>query len=95
MNSSPIQLKPNYAWRSYQGGSCLREFRKDTVGTDDHFPEDWLASTSRARNGDHQQRADEGISYLTVDGKAVALTDLIASEPVSYTHLTLPTIYSV
>ena len=81
MNSLPIQLKPNYAWRSYQGGSRLREFRKDAVGTDDHFPEDWLASTSRARNGDHQQRPDEGVSYLTVDGKDVALTDLIAGQP--------------
>lgn len=80
MSSSPIQLKPNYAWRSYQGGSKLREFRNETIGSDDHFPEDWLASTSRARNGDHQQRDDEGVSYVTVDGKEIALPDLIASQ---------------
>ena len=81
MNSSPIQLKPNYAWRSYLGGSHLRSFRNDAVGTDNHFPEDWLASTSTARNGDNQQRDDEGVSHLVVDGHDTALTDLIASNP--------------
>jgi len=76
---------PNYAWRSYLGGSRLREFRAEDSGDDhfpdDHFPEDWLASTSRARNGDNQQREDEGVSHLMVDGKDIALNDLIASQP--------------
>jgi mannose-6-phosphate isomerase len=80
-HSSPLKLAPNYAWRSYQGGTHLRKFRGDDVGVDDHFPEDWLASTSIARNGDNQQRADEGVSRLEVDGKDVALTDLIAAHP--------------
>lgn len=86
MNSSPLQLKPNYAWRSYLGGSHLRGFRNDAAcsddhGEDDHFPEDWLASTSRARNGDNLQRPDEGVSHLVVDGQDTALTDLIESQP--------------
>ena len=81
MNSSPLQLKPNYAWRSYLGGTHLRAFRKDAVETDDHFPEDWLASTSRARNGDNQQSDDEGISRLTVDSREVTLPELIESNP--------------
>jgi len=81
LNNSPLKLTPNYAWRSYQGGTHLRGFRNDEVGVDDHFPEDWLASTSTARNGDNQQRPDEGVSHLTIDGKDVALTDLIAAEP--------------
>ncbi|MCM2369607.1 class I mannose-6-phosphate isomerase [Aporhodopirellula aestuarii] len=81
MKNLPLQLTPNYAWRSYLGGSRLREFRKEAAGDDDHFPEDWLASTSRARNGEHQQREDEGVSHVTVDGNDIALTDLITSEP--------------
>ena len=81
MNSSPLKLPPNYSWRSYQGGTHLREFRNDETGVDDHFPEDWLASTSRARNGDNLQRPDEGISHVMVDGKDIALPDLIAAEP--------------
>ena len=81
LNSSPLKLPPNYSWRSYQGGTHLREFRNDATGVDDHFPEDWLASTSRARNGDNLQRPDEGISHVMVDGKDIALPDLIAAEP--------------
>ena len=81
MTNQPIRLAPNYAWRSYPGGSKLRAFRNDSPGSDDHFPEDWLASTSRARNGDNQQRHDEGISHVTVDGRDLALTELIAAEP--------------
>lgn len=80
MNNHPIPLKPNYAWRSYQGGSQLRSFRNQDAGIDDHFPEDWIASTSRARNGDHQQRSDEGVSYVTVEGKELPLTQLLASK---------------
>jgi len=79
LNKSPLKLKPNYAWRSYLGGTRLREFRNDPTGTDDHFPEDWLASTSRARNGDNLQRPDEGVSHVDVDGKDMPLTDLITS----------------
>ena len=81
MNNSPLRLPPNYAWRSYLGGTHLRAFRNAEANTDDHFPEDWLASTSTARNGDNQQRDDEGVSYVTVDGRDISLTDLIAAEP--------------
>jgi len=63
------------------GGSRLRGFRNDANSVDDHFPEDWIASTSRARNGDNQQRPDEGVSHLLVDGSDMALTELIASQP--------------
>ena len=78
---APIQLRPNYSWRSYLGGEQLRAFRNEPSGIDDHFPEDWIASTSRARNGDHQQRVDEGVSYVTVNGHETSLTDLIKSSP--------------
>jgi len=81
LNSEPLRLPPNYAWRSYPGGTELRAFRKEPAGTDDHFPEDWLASTVRARNGENRQSPDEGISQLEVDGEDIALTDLIESHP--------------
>lgn len=81
MDNRPLQLAPNYTWRSYPGGSELRKFRNDPPGTDDHFPEDWLASASRARNGDYQQRDDEGVAHLQIKGKDTALTDLVSAEP--------------
>lgn len=81
MNNKPIQLPPNNAWRSYLGGAELRNFRNNPGTADNHFPEDWLASTVRARNGENQQSADEGVSKLTVDGAEMLLPDLIAMNP--------------
>jgi mannose-6-phosphate isomerase len=60
----PLPLAPNYVWRSYRGGSRLRAFRGQSGTPDDHFPEDWLASTVRARNGAHSQGPDEGLSQV-------------------------------
>lgn len=81
MNNEPVKLPPTYAWRSYLGGAELRAFRNETGTADDHFPEDWLASTVRARNGENQQSPDEGLSKLIVDGAEKTLTDLIAMNP--------------
>lgn len=77
MVSSPspgvLELPPNYVWRSYRGGSRLRAFRGHPGTPDDHFPEDWLASTVRARNGAFAQGPDEGISRIPLAGGEVAL----------------------
>jgi mannose-6-phosphate isomerase len=65
---SPVRLNLNPVWRSYAGGSVLRAFRGRGHTPDDHFPEDWLASVVRARNGANSQRPDEGLSRLADDG---------------------------
>jgi len=74
---SPRQLLPaavplalNRVWRTYAGGSVLRAFRGRGHTPDDHFPEDWLASVVRARNGANTQGPDEGLSRLGNDGAA-------------------------
>lgn len=64
LSSPPLCLAPNYVWRSYRGGSRLREFRGQAGTPDDHFPEDWLASTVRARNGVNSRGPDEGLSRV-------------------------------
>ena len=81
LKNEPLKLVPNFVWRSYLGGSELRGFRGAETGSDDNFPEDWMASTVRARNGDNQQKADEGLSHLMVDGEEHVLADLIAANP--------------
>src|SRR5271170_1226074 len=58
-------LDPNPVWRSYRGGRILRAFRGQPNTTDDHFPEDWLASTVLARNGENSQGAREGLSRIS------------------------------
>ena len=59
-----VPLPFNPVWRSYAGGRALRQFRGQLDSADDHFPEDWLASTVRARNSNHSQGPDEGLSYI-------------------------------
>jgi mannose-6-phosphate isomerase len=77
---SPVLLPPNFVWRSYRGGRELQSFRETPCGGDNNFPEDWLASTVRARNGAHSQGADEGLSKVMRDGNLVLLTEWLREE---------------
>ena len=63
-NPAAVALPPNPVWRSYAGGQILRTFRGQAGSADDHFPEDWLASTVRARNGSNASGPDEGLSRI-------------------------------
>ncbi len=76
-----LALPPNYVWRSYRGGRLLRRFRGGPEGTDDHFPEDWLASTVRARNGVHSRGPDEGLSRVHVGGQERTLEEILGAQP--------------
>src|SRR5262245_45558188 len=76
-----IALPPNPVWRSYSGGALLRRFRGLSSSRDDHFPEDWLASTVGARNGEHSQSLNEGLSRIG-DGKGrLAFADALHRDP--------------
>lgn len=60
---------PNRVWRVYRGGKLLDDCCGNAVAEDGFFPEEWLASTTPACNGAHQQSADEGLSViLQADG---------------------------
>jgi mannose-6-phosphate isomerase len=74
-------LPPNPAWRSYLGGRVLREFRGQPGTGDDHFPEDWLASTVRARNGADSQGPNEGLSCLGEPFAGQLLADALQVNP--------------
>src|SRR4051812_19139764 len=76
-----VLLPPNRVWRSYAGGSVLRQFRGLPARGDDHFPEDWLASTVRARNSEHSQGPDEGLTQVQFNGNSRLLPDLLNQEP--------------
>jgi mannose-6-phosphate isomerase len=75
-----VLLPPNPVWRSYAGGRVLRQFRGLPHHPDNHFPEDWLASTVRARNGAHSQGADEGLSRLA-NSKDEVLAEALRRDP--------------
>jgi mannose-6-phosphate isomerase len=63
--TTALPLEPNPVWRSYCGGSVLRAFRGQPGTVDNHFPEDWLASTVLARNGENSQSSQEGLSHIS------------------------------
>lgn len=60
----PVFFDTNRVWRCYRGGKLLDGFTARTDGGDANFPEDWLASVTRADNGDQQQSPDEGLSRI-------------------------------
>ncbi len=76
-----LRLDPNPVWRSYRGGRVLRAFRDQPDTGDDHFPEDWLASTVAARNGAYAQDPDEGFSWAYRNGRKVTVEQLLRMEP--------------
>ncbi len=77
--TEPIRLSTARAWRTYIGGSRIRELHGERGTPDDNFPEEWIMSTVRARNSGRENIV-EGISMLK--GKGISLLELIESDPV-------------
>src|SRR6267154_902288 len=71
-----LPLGPNPVWRSYRGGSVLRAFRGQPGTGDDHFPEDWLASTVLARNGENSQGVIEGLTRISDPNDGLLIASL-------------------
>jgi mannose-6-phosphate isomerase len=80
-STAAVALPPNPVWRSYAGGRILRRFRGRDGTEDDHFPEDWLASTVCARNGDNSQGPDEGLSRLSDPVNGPLLPQALEGDP--------------
>ena len=80
---SPLLFETNRVWRTYLGGAVLDRLEGRSDPKDSHFPEDWIASTTLARNpqpaGPH-----EGMSVCTVEGSRCLFADLIQAEPAFY-----------
>lgn len=60
-----VQLPPNRVWRTYKGGKVLDQISGKTDAKDGHFPEDWIASTTRAINPGREDIL-EGISHAVI-----------------------------
>lgn len=79
----PLFFRPNRVWRCYTGGALIDRFAGKARGKDGQFPEDWLASTTVAQNGPHQQSPQEGLSRVRMANGAVGplLKELIEAAP--------------
>jgi mannose-6-phosphate isomerase len=74
-------LEPNRVWRTYLGGKQLDQLEGQAEPADGHFPEDWIASTTRAKNVNREDHLDEGLSRLYLDGQAWLLRGIFAQAP--------------
>ena len=72
-----VQLPPNRVWRAYQGGRILDEISGKTCPKDGHFPEDWIASTTRAINPGRENIL-EGISQALIGKHSMPFDQLLA-----------------
>ena len=76
----PLFFAPNRVWRLYTGGLLLDQFTGRSNGLDGHLPEEWLASTVYANNGEHSLGPEEGLtSVLINDQKGPSLLELLKS----------------
>lgn len=77
----PLKLSSNRVWRTYRGGKLLEDWQGvKNISTDGDFPEEWVASVTRARNViKHGQ--NEGLSYIKSGDSRIFLSDLINSAP--------------
>ena len=80
LDSSIVLLPPNRVWRTYQGGRTLDQLAGNEHPTDTHFPEDWVASTTKAANPGREAIL-EGISQVSVEGHAYDWAELLARQP--------------
>ncbi|MBX3751703.1 MAG: class I mannose-6-phosphate isomerase [Opitutaceae bacterium] len=75
-----VLLPPNRVWRSYTGGRTLDQLAGAPAPADRHFPEDWIASTTRAINAG-RETITEGPSRVVVGGAEHDFAALLASDP--------------
>ncbi len=80
-----IQLPPNRVWRTYQGGRTLDHLGGALALADSHFPEDWIASTTRATNPAREHLV-EGLSSVRLghDPTPHDFAQLLASDPAGF-----------
>lgn len=76
-----VSLPQNRVWRTYSGGKYLDALINKPDPTDNHFPEDWIASTTRAVNKGRENIPDEGFSKVNLDGASYYLKELIEKYP--------------
>jgi mannose-6-phosphate isomerase len=82
---SPLPLLPNRVWRVYAGGKLLDRFQGKENPADDHCPEEWVGSATRAANVGREHLEREGLSRCFLpDGGTPFLKDLIEDNPVDF-----------
>ena len=74
----PIRLDHAGAWRVYLGGKRIRELRGEEHPQDNHYPEEWIASTTPATGT--RAVPEQGLSRLA-ERPSLFLRNVIAAAP--------------
>ncbi len=78
----PFELLGNRVWRTYKGGAVLNRIAGKSDAEDDHFPEDWVGSATRAANAGREHMRDEGISRArAADGREYSMEEVYQTDP--------------
>ncbi len=81
--TQPYRLPPNRVWRTYKGGKVLDSIEGRENPEDDYFPEDWIASATRAINAGRENIV-EGIGAAQApDGTLIPMDRMINNDPVA------------
>ncbi len=76
-----FEILSNRVWRTYRGGAVLNRI-EGLGGGDDHFPEDWVGSTTRAANAGREAMRDEGVGKArTPDGRVISMEEVYGRDP--------------
>ncbi|MDR1534737.1 MAG: class I mannose-6-phosphate isomerase [Planctomycetota bacterium] len=76
----PLKIDGERVWRNYLGGSLLDLLHGRPGVPDGHFPEEWMLSTTVARNPG-REHIEEGVCRLAGSGGKTSLRQLIAEHP--------------
>ena len=79
MNYEPMKLKGERVWRTYVGGKNRGRLHGEADAQDDHFPEEWMYSVTRASNAGRED-IEEGICRMD-DGSGKTLKEQIEGDP--------------
>ena len=80
----PLKLTSNRVWRTYTGGLYLEQWQKKKDAADGDYPEEWIASTIRAKSAGREQMV-EGLSQIqSCNDPDITLKALIESDPDTY-----------
>ncbi len=75
-------LPPNRVRRNYRGGAMLDALAGVDNPVDGDRPEDWLASTTEARNPGLQEIPGEGLAHITdSDGRQYTVKEMFEKYP--------------
>ena len=76
-----LTFLPERVWRSYPGGATLDRLEGKPEPRDDHWPEDWVGSTTEAVNP-IERPAGEGLSRIA-EGDHPRFREVLANDPVA------------